>query len=380
MENTNQFIGSKISLISKSEIRYEGILYSLDLQEATISLAKVRSFGTEDRPTQRPLPPKDEIYEFIIFRGSDIKGIDVIEPPKGEEQQEPVEDSISVDDPAILEVSKPREQVQQHPPHPHQQQQERVAMPPRNEQHQQQQPPHQQVIMQQHNERAAGLAPQENDQSLGAGQQQQPRRTYAPRGRANYFHGNNRGGSSNPRGHYRGSNQRGGTGVASGFQRKKIQFEGEFDFEKANEELQSQLAKIKLTDEAKNNSTSEENLENAEQHEECFYQKDNFFDNISCEALERQKGKPTRVDWRAERKLNAETFGIPVNHHYHSNNYRGGGGYNQRGGYRGYYYNQRGSYRGNYRGGNYRGSYQPRGTSTRGGFNKPSNNTATAEN
>lgn len=38
--NTNQFIGSKISLISKSEIRYEGILYSLDLEEATISLQK----------------------------------------------------------------------------------------------------------------------------------------------------------------------------------------------------------------------------------------------------------------------------------------------------------------------------------------------------
>jgi protein LSM14 len=37
---TNQFIGSKISLVSKSEIRYEGILYALDLQEATISLAK----------------------------------------------------------------------------------------------------------------------------------------------------------------------------------------------------------------------------------------------------------------------------------------------------------------------------------------------------
>lgn len=43
--NTNQFIGSKISLISKSEIRYEGILYALDLQEATISLAKGEFFN-----------------------------------------------------------------------------------------------------------------------------------------------------------------------------------------------------------------------------------------------------------------------------------------------------------------------------------------------
>jgi hypothetical protein len=66
----------------------------------------VRSFGTEDRPTQRVVQPKEEIYEFIIFRGSDIKGIDVIEPPQQQQQQQ-VED-IAGDDPAILEVSKVR--------------------------------------------------------------------------------------------------------------------------------------------------------------------------------------------------------------------------------------------------------------------------------
>jgi protein LSM14 len=87
MAQAQQFIGSKISLISKSEIRYEGILYSLDLQEATISLSKVKSFGTEGRQTDRPVPPKDEIYEFIIFRGSDIKGIDVLEPPSSIAEQ-----------------------------------------------------------------------------------------------------------------------------------------------------------------------------------------------------------------------------------------------------------------------------------------------------
>lgn len=42
----------------------------------------VRSFGTEDRPTERPIPSKDEVFEYIIFRGADIKVIDVVEPPK----------------------------------------------------------------------------------------------------------------------------------------------------------------------------------------------------------------------------------------------------------------------------------------------------------
>ncbi|XP_051272513.1 protein LSM14 homolog B-like isoform X2 [Dicentrarchus labrax] len=76
------YIGSKISLISKAQIRYEGILSSVDTDRSTVALAKVKSYGTEDRHTDRPVPPKDEIYEYIIFRGSDIKDITVSEPPK----------------------------------------------------------------------------------------------------------------------------------------------------------------------------------------------------------------------------------------------------------------------------------------------------------
>merc|ERR1712001_198842 len=93
------YLGSKISLISKSEIRYEGILYTIDTKESTVALAKVRSYGTEDRPTDRPVAPRDETYEYIIFRGADIKDIRVCQPPK----PQPTLEGGLPNDPAIVQ-------------------------------------------------------------------------------------------------------------------------------------------------------------------------------------------------------------------------------------------------------------------------------------
>ena len=60
--NDTPYLGSRISLISKAQIRYEGILYAIDTENMTVALTKVRSFGTEDRNPERPVPPRDETF------------------------------------------------------------------------------------------------------------------------------------------------------------------------------------------------------------------------------------------------------------------------------------------------------------------------------
>eukprot|EP00775_Hariotina_reticulata_P002566 gene2566-2868_t len=93
------FIGSQISLISKSGIRYEGILHTINMEESSIALQSVRSFGTEGRRADGPqVPPSNETYEFIIFRGEDIQDLTVMhdQPPA-----QPPAPSVP-DDPAII--------------------------------------------------------------------------------------------------------------------------------------------------------------------------------------------------------------------------------------------------------------------------------------
>lgn len=88
-----------------------------------------------------------------------------------------------------------------------------------------------------------------------------------------------------------------------------------------------------------------------------------FFDNISCEAQTDRKGKP-RVDWRQERKLNSETFGV-------SSTRRGGMGYRGRGGHNNY--NNAGGYfhRGN---SHHQGGYRNNNNGNNGGNNGYRNN------
>ena len=85
--STSPYIGVPISIISKADIRYEGVLYAINPTEHTVSLTQVRSLGTEDRkPQNQFIPSSDEFYEFIIFKGSEIKDLHVISAPSAPQQ------------------------------------------------------------------------------------------------------------------------------------------------------------------------------------------------------------------------------------------------------------------------------------------------------
>ncbi|XP_014519484.1 decapping 5-like protein [Vigna radiata var. radiata] len=97
--SAESFIGCFISLISKCEIRYEGVLYLLDVQDSTIGLKNVKSYGTEGRRKDgTQIPPSDKVYEYILFRGSDIKNLKIKSPSTSSKSEEQV-----LSDPAIIQ-------------------------------------------------------------------------------------------------------------------------------------------------------------------------------------------------------------------------------------------------------------------------------------
>ncbi|XP_053606224.1 protein LSM14 homolog B isoform X8 [Plodia interpunctella] len=366
-------LGSKISLVSKADIRYEGRLFTVDPQECTIALASVRSFGTEDRETQYPVAPQSQVYDYILFRGSDIKDIRVV----------PNVPSLP-NDPAIMQMSVPPTLGGANPGAPgsfagsmldliggSQQSSSRSNTPavgghrksPTADQGTQagvaggsgQRDSRRGSTGGGNKQRnrtnsrtrqrypSGGQAPHQNQnqhhqqnqhqQNLHHHQNQHHQNQHQQQNQQMHHHQQVFPGQGYGRGGWRG---RGRGGRGRGFvprNKNTLKFDNDYDFEQANtefEELRSQLAKTKISEgeakpeitaaqqpaevDKKDDSGNETGAGEAELDDDANFagydRKKSFFDSISCETVERSKGRSQRTDWRTERKLNAETFGV----------------------------------------------------------------------
>lgn len=82
----SQYFGKTISLVSNKGLRYVGLLDKISAEDATVSLKSVRSFGTEGRMAQQGQPtmevlPGSDVYDYVVFRGSDVKDLSVLDVP-----------------------------------------------------------------------------------------------------------------------------------------------------------------------------------------------------------------------------------------------------------------------------------------------------------
>ncbi|RMZ54272.1 hypothetical protein APUTEX25_000623 [Auxenochlorella protothecoides] len=74
-----------MSLVSSGDVRYQGVLNHVDMANSRITLVNVRCYGSEGRRDPGPqVEGTDEVYAYVVFNGSEIKELTVVQPPPPE--------------------------------------------------------------------------------------------------------------------------------------------------------------------------------------------------------------------------------------------------------------------------------------------------------
>ncbi|OWZ14886.1 hypothetical protein PHMEG_00011554 [Phytophthora megakarya] len=275
------YLGSRISLVSKTDIRYEGFLFNIDTRQSTVALQNVRSFGTEGRRPEH-VPPSPHVLQYATFKASEIKDLHVCEaapqPQAPPQPQPPVQPPLPTGPPPPVTVPTPAPAGSK----------PTLLTPGSVSAHQNQTQPQTQTQTQ---------------------TQEKPTQRRAPStGNARTIPG--MGGHLLKR-----KERRAGGSDASGPDAAS----GEFNFAEGLNDFDKQEEFSKMEESTKKEPTGS-------------YQKSSFFDTISCDALDRLEGQRSRMSGAEERKLNTETFGaVGLNNR---RNFRGRGRGRGRGGYR----------------------------------------------
>lgn len=268
------YLGSKISLISKSEIRYEGILVDVNPQESTITFEKVRFFGTEGRRPGNEVPAMERVFEYVVFRSVDIKDLQVYESAPVAESTE-----MTLPDPAVVSITLSADSDKKSSTGF--QYQARSGAPRGNEE----------VVR----------MPQVHDYASAAASSTPREERSQPS-----FHGANARHTDTVRGH--GSSHRGSHPPRQHNGPRIVVPDSEFDFSSSNAKF------------SKNNVDSVNVA--MEQTAPAYNKSASFFDDISCQAKE-QPGHRNHND----RQLNMETFGQAAPQRRYNSRGRGRGGY-----------------------------------------------------
>eukprot|EP00924_Labyrinthula_sp_SR-Ha-C_P015033 maker-scaffold_9-snap-gene-6.48-mRNA-1 protein AED:0.15 eAED:0.15 QI:90/1/1/1/1/1/4/168/312 len=239
-------LGATISLISKKDVRYEGTLAEVNSEESTISLENVKVFGTEDRRTgEGSMAPRDDIFAYVVFSGSDIKDLNVVGHQKDKKEKE-----------APKTPAKP----------PTQQREEAIkSHKPLKEKPKQETKPKKRTNSNNQKERAVP----------GMGKHLLNRKL---------------------------------RGVKADSQKNlDKEIENDFDFSAMNEKFnQLKLSLLGNENDKTQADSVEPKLPNLSDEEE---EEDDFFDTMSSNLTDKQQGKKSRPTMKEERNLNTETFG-----------------------------------------------------------------------
>jgi len=267
-------------------------------------LQNVKSFGTEGRPAAQEVPPSNDMHPFLLFRGQDITDLHVHE--EGTPEGTPEGGAEAAVAPAPTAPAPP------------------VVTPP---------PPPPSTTTKETKPEAASdnatTAPTSTAAAVAAATTSTTRQENS-KGRG----GRGRGGRGNQNRRPRAAP---GTGASllhrptrggDAQQQNISEKDADFDF-------QSNLEQFQQDDENDGHHEGDEDEDEAGDEPPASYEKDDFFDSISCEATDRQAGVDNRLRGRQERDLNTETFGAVALSQRRRRGGRGPGGRGGRGGGRG---------------------------------------------